>query len=410
MAPHPSPLSSSFTLLICPLAPRSSAMPNWNKVNVFKRKERHRQGESSRTERPEELSGPRRRSTEDEELLMGRATHSVHQSRVRGRRGEGEQILRQEEEERRLREEEERRRREEEEGRRRRRPSNESLVLGGEHGHSHETDVGVQTDSEAGHDDDRDLLAAVDDAADRAYGFGPGHREMPNYSVFPQGGHPQPKKAPSSKEEIEASLSLHTSPNMPWRPKIFKSREDRKKRDGESSASNRRPGTRGGEAGSHHDAEDVSRPGLTRQPTFDEHPGTRVWLPQEIEERNHPGRRLTIPERSSAASFADQTPSQQHLNQFTGFDEGDPDIGVQTSDEEGEPLRRSSSRSKPESPKSPRTRSRTDMPERRHSQSRRRDADDEANKPSLRSGRGALMFRDPFAQDKKGGQGESSRR
>ncbi|BGP01248.1 hypothetical protein NBRC10513v2_002198 [Rhodotorula toruloides] len=104
-------------------------MPNWNKVNVFKRKERHRQGESSRTER---------------------------------------------------------------------------LVLGGEHGHSHETDVGVQTDSEAGHDDDRDLLAAVDDAADRAYGFGPGHREMPNYSVFPQGGHPQPKKAPSSKEEIEA--------------------------------------------------------------------------------------------------------------------------------------------------------------------------------------------------------------
>ncbi|GAA6045780.1 hypothetical protein NBRC10513_005190 [Rhodotorula toruloides] len=102
---------------------------------------------------------------------------------------------------------------------------------------------------------------------------------------------------------------------MPWRPKIFKSREDRKKRDGESSASNRRPGTRGGEAGSHHDAEDVSRPGLTRQPTFDEHPGTRVWLPQEIEERNHPGRRLTIPERSSAASFADQTPSQQHLNQ-----------------------------------------------------------------------------------------------
>lgn len=59
---------------------------------------------------------------------MGRATHSVHQSRVRGRRGEGEQILRQEEEERRLREEEERRRREEEEGRRRRRPSNESSV------------------------------------------------------------------------------------------------------------------------------------------------------------------------------------------------------------------------------------------------------------------------------------------
>ncbi|BGO90088.1 hypothetical protein NBRC10512_004026 [Rhodotorula toruloides] len=92
---------------------------------------------------------------------------------------------------------------------------------------------------------------------------------------------------------------------MPWRPNVFKSKKD-KKSGGESSAGDRRPGTRGGEPGFSHKAEAT---GYCPQSNLDVHPGTRVWLPEEIEERNHPGRRLIIPE-----SPADEEPSQQQMD------------------------------------------------------------------------------------------------
>ncbi|BGP30580.1 hypothetical protein JCM10296v2_002335 [Rhodotorula toruloides] len=193
---------------------------------------------------------------------------------------------------------------------------------------------------------------------------------------------------------------------MPWRPKVFKSKEDRKKRGGESSVGERRSESRRSDAQRDAQGHEPSRRFIPFQhATFEAHPGT-PWPPVQED----PTSTSSVGPRGSILSIRGfDDPSHKKLNSFVQEDsrlrdgEHQNAVGVQSSDEEDEPVRPTSSRSRTETTKRSKWQA-----ARRRVLGRRTPGEREDDQSSWEARE--ISFKNPWMQKREGGHDESGQR